>query len=235
MKKRALACALLGAVVAGCPVSSTWTTARTIPDGTMLHTIGVDAFALVGREGTEPAEGDEPLWYSGSGTHVAPLVFPAYLLRIGLGSRMDVGLKGSTAGAVQADFKWQIIKTPAFDLALDPAVELSFIDYVSLPVLFGINAGEALTITLGPRVTWLFVPVGADEATDQIFPGGVTVGGSVGVRIQAGPRFAIYPEMTWLHALKDRESGELVTLGLGFSFGAGHPDYGPGSIEYVQE
>jgi hypothetical protein len=223
------------AALAGCPVSSTWTTPRTIPEGTNLHTIGVDSFALVGREGSAPSEGDEVLWYSGSGTHVAPMVFPAYLFRIGLASRMDLGLKASTAGAIQADFKWQLVKTPAFDLALDPSIELSFVDYVSLPVLFGLNAGEGLTITLGPRATWLFVPLGAEDATDQIFAGGLTVGGSLGFRIQLGPRLAVYPEMTWLHALKDQESGELVTLGLGFSFGSGHPDYGPGSIEYVQE
>ena len=222
------------AVLAGCPVSSTWTTPRTIPQGTSLHTVGVDTFFAVAREGGAPAEGDEVLWYSGPGTHVAPFVFPAYLFRIGLGDRFDLGLKGSTAGAFQVDFKWQLIKTPAFDMAIDPAIELSFIDYATLPLLFGINAGESFTVYGGPRATWMFIPVGETDTGDQIYSGGLSVGGSLGFRIQAGDRFAIYPEMTWLRGLQKDANGHLVTLGLGFSFGTGHPDYGPGSIEYVE-
>jgi hypothetical protein len=221
-------------VLAGCPVSSTWTTARTIPEGTSLHTIGVDAFAIVDRHGVAPSDGDDVVWYSGSGTFLAPLVFPAYLFRLGLGPRMDLGLKGSTAGAFQADFKLQLVKTPAFDLAIDPSVQISFIDYVSFPVLLGLNAGESFTVTFGPRVTWMFIPLGDDEG-DQIYESGITVGGSVCFRIQAAPRFAIYPELTWLRGIGEDANGHLVTLGLGFSFGAGHPDYGWGSIEYVQE
>jgi len=223
--------AVSSGLLAGCPMSSTWTPPRTIPVGTTSHTIGVETIAFVGRDATDLNEdGDTADAFEDDGTVVAPFVFPAYIFRIGIADRFDIGLKGSTGGAFQADFKLQFVKTPAFDLAIDPAVQLSVINYVSLPVLFGFNAGEGFSFYLGPRATWIFIF--ADDAT---VADGFAVGGTIGFRIAPSNRFAIYPEIAWLRSLAEGANGHMATVGLGFSFGAGQPDYGPGSIEYVQE
>lgn len=216
---------------AGCPMTSTWTTARTTPPGTSTHTIGIETLAIVDKEARD-LNGDEDTAdaFEDEGTVFAPFVFPAYIFRIGLTDRFDLGLKGSTAGTLQADFKWQIVKTPAFDLALDPAVQLSLINYVSLPVVFAINTGESFSIYLGPRATWVFVFTD-DETTTA---GGFAVGGTVGFRISPSRSFSLYPEITWFRSLDPDANGSLATVGIGFSFGSGQPEYGPGSIEYVE-
>lgn len=217
--------------LAGCPMTSTWTSPRTTPDGTVSHTIGVETMGIVDKEAQDlNADGDTADAFEDSGTVFAPFVFPAYIFRIGLGDRFDLGLKGSTAGTLQADFKFQIIKTPAFDLALDPSVQLSLINYASLPVLFGINLGESFSIYLGPRATWVFVFTKGETTVAS----GFAVGGTVGFRISPSRSFSLYPEITWFRSLDADANGSLATVGIGFSFGSGQPDYGPGSIEYVE-
>ena len=220
----------LAGLLAGCPMSSTWTSPRTIPEGTMSHTIGVETIALVDRtEGDVDGDGEITKWFEKQGVDVAPMVFPAYVLRIGLGSRFDIGLKGSTAGSLQADFKFQLIKTPAFDMALDPSIQLSLINTASLPVMFGLNFGEDLSLYLGPRATWIL------RAQSNLWmENGLAVGGTVGFRISASESLTLYPEVGWLRGLSKDVNGHLVTVGIGFSFGSGQPEYGPGSIEYIE-
>lgn len=232
MNARWLVLALLSlSSLAGCPMPSMWTTPRTIPQGMSTHTIGVETLAFVGREEADLNEdGDTADAFEDSGVVVAPFVFPAYIFRMGLGDTFDLGLKGSTGGAFIADFKWQLIKTPAFDMALDPSVQVSIINYVALPLMMALNMGEPFSIYFGPRATWVFI-LGADDST---VAGGIAVGGTLGFRIAAGNHFTIYPEVNWLRSLAADSNGHMATIGLGFSFGTGQPDYGPGSIAYEE-
>jgi len=217
--------------LAGCPMTSTWTSPRTTPVGTSSHTIGVETLGILGKDAQDlNADGDTADAFEGEGTVIAPFIFPAYIFRIGLGERFDLGLKGSTGGTLQADFKVQFIKTPAFDLAIDPAIQLSLINYASLPLMFAINTGEAFSFYFGPRASFVWVFTGDDTTV----AGGLAVGGTVGFRIAPSHSFTLYPEVTWFKSLNKDANGSLATIGIGFSFGNGQPDYGPGSIEYVE-
>jgi len=205
-------------LLAGCPTPSSWTTPRTLPEGESTHTIGLEWFTFKGAREDLNGDGDTRDAFE-SGTYTLPFVFPAYVFRTGLADIMDLGVKASLAGDAVVDFKLQAVRSEFFDLAFDPSLQIGFVSYAALPVLFGINAGEFFQVTLSPRLTYGYAV--DDDTTDPI--DGVFYGGSVGLRIAPTDRLAILPEINILERF-DTE-GAIITAGLGISFGRGQPDY----------
>ena len=217
--------AVFSFLLLGCPASQTWTTARTVPAGTVQHTAGVE-FVGVTWECPDSA-GDacsDPIGF-------VAVPFPAYVARIGAADMFDLGFKASASGSFGADFKIQLVRTDVFDLALDPGFTVPFIfsfTYVNLPVLFSLNFGEMTTLTLYPKASyWAVFNNDIDTAIDGFF-----VGGGMNFQIRVGERFAITPGFEWMRSVEEYDEEGTVTFlnfGVGFSFGS-MPQYGEQAV-----
>jgi hypothetical protein len=150
-------------------------------------------------------------------------------VRLGLAPRLDAGLRTNFA-AIGGDVKWNAVRSRDFDFALDGGVEiLPDTLYVDMPLLFGINLGEAITllpstgITLGlgnqPTMN------GRDTYDDGVLlrrpAGRVLIRGGLGAQLRLTPRFAVVPEFTYTGPVDGGIHGtsEYLAFGLGFCFG----------------
>lgn len=220
-----LCLALPSVVLLGCPASQTWTTARTVPSGTVQHTAGVEFVGLTWECPEAATDCIEPIGF-------LPVPFPAYSLRVGIGDMLDFGFKASSSGSFGADLKVQLVETDFFDLALDPGVTSPFVfnfTYVTLPILFSLNFSEALTLTLYPKAAyWAVYSNDLDTAVDGVF-----IGGGANFQIRINEKFAITPGFEFMRSTEDRaEQGSVTFLnfGIGFSFGS-FPGFGPAAEE----
>ncbi|MBI2897217.1 MAG: hypothetical protein HYY06_26910 [Deltaproteobacteria bacterium] len=208
----------------GCPSSQTWTTARTVPAGSVQHTAGVEFIGLnVDDPDCVDAEGDDVCDSIG----FVAVPFPGYIARIGVADMLDLGFKASTAGSFGADFKIQLVRTDAFDLAIDPGFSMPFVfafTYINMPVLFSLNFGEMTTLTLYPKASyWVVFNEDIDTAANGFF-----VGGGANFQIRVSDRFAITPGFEWTRSVAGMDEGEAITFfnfGVGFSFGS-FPEFG---------
>ncbi len=229
-----LALALIGAaLLAGCPASMNWTTARTLPRGTVQHTIGVEEIGIIVDHDTRAGctvTATDACTYSGVGFLGIP--FPAYQVRFGLADWGDLGLKVSATGLMSTDFKIQFLRSDALDLAVDPGIAWGyFVTYLQLPFLASLNLGQMATLTLGPRVTYMLTTASID--TDSYYADGLLVGGMINFQIRPTPTFAITPGVDLQRLIRvNGTSGDsgfwFVSFGIGFSFGGG-ADYGLGT------
>lgn len=219
---------LLGAsalMLTGCPNPNTYGTPRTTPAGKLSHSIAVEA---IGISATDGATGEDV-------SATLPTA-PTYTLRIGLADQLDMGVRASNMTMLGADLKWNFIKGDVFDMAIDPGLQFTSVTindvsttlyYLHAPLLFGINAGETLTIVPSVGVSY-----GASSATvEQDNASGSTglmARFGVGFNIRVGRRFALHPEFTALQIVDDEsgDEGLIYMLGLGFNFG-NLPNYGP--------
>jgi hypothetical protein len=221
--------AVSGVLLLGCPASQTWTTARTVPAGTVQHTAGVEFVGLTW---------ECPESSSGTSSCVQPLgfvavPFPAYVARIGVADPLDIGLKASSSGSFGLDFKIQVVRTKVFDLALDPGITTPFIFsfmYVNLPIYASLNFGEMLTLTFYPKVSyWLVFQDEVETAIDGFF-----YGGGANFQIRISERFALTPGFEWARSAQEYAAEGTVTFlnfGIGFTFGS-FPEFGdPATLE----
>lgn len=216
-------CALTAAL-SGCPSPSLYTTPRTIPTGTFQHTIAAEGIGVIG-----------------SSTAVLPTL-PTYQLRIGVHDQLDIGVRVANMTGLGADVKWNFLRTPGFDLAIDPGFQLylwgassrstsssgsispstdSFIiGYAHLPLLIGFNFNEAITLLLTPGFSWGFGSVSSSGGTTG-FASGPLVRLGVGANFRLTQNFALQPEVTFLKPFDNfSDSGVFMTFGLGFQFGS---------------
>src|SRR5688572_23799881 len=177
-------------LLGGCPASQTWTTPRTIPAGRVQHTAGVEFAGLLADD---CAAGETGCVNVGG---FVPIPFPAYVLRIGAADMLDIGIKASSTGTFGVDFKIQVVRTDFFDLALDPGVTFPWIfsfGYLNLPIMFGLNFSDSLTLVLYPKGTYalLFADYDADEEVATV--DGLFVGGGAALQVRISDRFALTP------------------------------------------
>lgn len=208
-----------GLALTGCPNPNTYGTPRTTPKGKVSHTIAAEGFGF--------AYDDPDSETSASGT--APTL-PTYQLRYGLTDELDFGARVANLTSLGGDVKWNFVRSPRFDVAIDPGVQWYRVTinesdlnvvYLHGPLLLGVNVAEPVSIVLSPGVTYALVS-GSVETTDGRDTATTSDGilGRLGVgfdfRISEG--FALHPEVTFMKSFRD-DGALMYMLGLGFNFG----------------
>jgi hypothetical protein len=228
--------AALGAVAAlctGCPNPNTYGTPRTTPVGKISHTLAAEGFRYsVDNTKNGGAEG----------TGTLPNA-PTYQLRVGVLDTLDIGARLSNFSSFGADVKWNFIKSDVFDMAIDPGFQVFHIGassggetssftqlYGHLPLIFGINVADSVTIVPTAGVTYgnsSATVTNGNDSSDAASIDGLMFRGGLGFNFRISPKFAMQPEVTYLKYLnKDTDPAiSWVIFGLGFNFG-NLPHYG---------
>lgn len=150
--------------------------------------------------------------------------------RLGLVRRLDAGLR-TNFSSLAADVKWNAIRSRYFDLALDGGVEiLPETFYVDMPILFGINVSEAVSLLPHTGIT---LGNGTQPSMDgnisydnglreRPSAGRVLIRAGFGAQLRITPRFAVVPEFTYTGPIDGGRHGtsEYLAFGVGFCFGA---------------
>jgi hypothetical protein len=212
---RRLMTILVLASAAGCPSLSTMQTPRTVPKGQLRVAVAAEAVSVPSSDGTLTA----PQFELG--------------LRYGLSDDWDLGAKLYFLGA-EFGVKYQFLRGP-LDVALAPA--LSFIAfntsgdsgqkisaqvlYVHVPLLFGANLSENVTLAFGPKFLYALVHASGvnAETSESATVSGAMMGGYVGIPLRLGRAFWIAPEINVYKPFS--ASGVLWQGGLAFMFGGG--------------
>jgi hypothetical protein len=153
---------------------------------------------------------------------------PAYIARIGLANRWDIGLHVSPP-SIGADVKWNAFQSTFFDFAIDPGAEAfaatnqlsktARVVYLRAPFLLGFNVSPSATLVVVPGIS--FTKAAGEGTEDEEFydaDGRVLGHAGLGAQLRVSRRLALHPEMTVLGPYRD--GGVLVLMGFGFSFGA---------------
>jgi hypothetical protein len=223
------------ALCTGCPNPNTYGTPRTTPVGRVQHTLAAEGIGLKFDQPVTRSDGS-----TGTRSDGATLPnFPSYQLRVGVADEVDIGVKVLNMSAIGADVKWNFIKGDTFDMAAVPGFQVlhySVSDvgftqfYGNLPLLFGINVSDAVTIVPSAGVTYSLSSGSAsdnDGNSAAFSEGGLWLRGGIGFNFRISPKFAMHPEITFLKNMPgDNEVDALLYIfGLGFNFGA-LPVYG---------
>jgi hypothetical protein len=219
----------------GCPNPNTYGTPRTTPVGRVQHTLAAEGIGLNFEQPVARSDGS-----TGTRSDGATLPnFPSYQLRVGVADEVDIGVKVLNMSAIGADVKWNFIKGDTFDMAAVPGFQVMHYSvsdvgftqfYGNLPLLFGINVSDAVTIVPSAGVTYSLSSGSAsdnDGNSAAFSEGGLWLRGGIGFNFRISPKFAMHPEITFLKNLPgDNEVDALLYIfGLGFNFGA-LPVYG---------
>ena len=220
----------LAALCTGCPNPNTYGTPRTTPAGRVQHTIAAEGIGL---------SYDRPTT-NGEVTDSATLPnFPSYQLRVGVTDEVDIGAKILNLSTIGADVKWNFIKGDTFDMAAVPGFQVVYFSvndnsitqfYGNLPLLFGINVGESVTLVPSAGVTYALSSATAadgDGNSAAFTEGGLWLRAGIGFNFRISPKFAMHPEVTFLKNMPadDEVDALLYIFGLGFNFGS-LPVYG---------
>lgn len=188
-----------------CPSLSTMQTPRTVPTGQLRVAVAAEAVSV-------PSSDD---------AFTAPQVELGF--RYGLSDSWDIGAKLYFIGA-EFGAKYQFLRGP-LDAALAPAVSfIAFsggsgttaqVFYLHVPLLFGLNLSDRVTLGFGPKFLYAFINAGGTNRTAS----GAMLGGYLGLPIRLGRAFWIAPE---INVYKPFDSGTpLIQGGLAFMFGGG--------------
>jgi hypothetical protein len=227
------------ALCTGCPNPNTYGTPRTTPAGRVQHTIAAEGFGASWTQKVRVANPDGTTSerdVSNSGTLPN---FPSYQIRIGVADELDVGVKVLNLSSLGADVKWNFIKGDTFDMAAVPGFQVFHFSandegytqlYGNLPLLFGINVGESVTIVPSAGVTYSLgsaTVTDSDDNSAAYSASGLWLRGGIGFNFRISPKFAMHPEITFLKNLPgDNEVDTLLyVFGLGFNIGS-LPVYG---------
>jgi hypothetical protein len=210
--------ALVGALTTGCPSPSIYGTARTIPRGTIQHTLAAEVI--------------------GAGVSGSTVVFPTaptYQLRIGVADNVDLGLRLGNLTMPGMDVKINLLRG-AFDLAIDPGIQGMFIAtsdegvgfmYLNLPAVLGFNLSRNFSLIATPGFAYAVAFGSTRSSTSST--SATTYNGSgfiprlgIGANIRISNAFALQPEFTGYYNVDN--SAVIFTFGLGFIFGA-QPDF----------
>jgi hypothetical protein len=210
--------ALVGALTTGCPSPSIYGTARTIPQGTIQHTLAAEVI--------------------GAGVSGHTVVFPTaptYQLRIGVADNVDLGLRLGNLTMPGLDVKINLLRG-AFDLAIDPGIQGMFIAtsdegvgfmYLNLPAVLGFNLSRNFSLIATPGFAYAVAFGSTTSSTSST--SATTYNGSgfiprlgLGANIRVSNTFALQPEFTGYYNVDN--SAVIFTFGLGFLFGA-QPDF----------
>lgn len=208
---------------AGCASPNIYGTARTVPKGTVSHTIAAEGIGAVVQEK------DEATGETAGASGFLP-AFPAYQARFGLNDEMDLGARFASLGTLGLDFKYNFLRSPALDLAIDPGLQGFLVKggdsafglgYLYLPLLVDVNLSKhaSLVFTPGVMVASAF---GAVDLDSKFSATGVMLRAGAGVNLRISERFALQPEVTVIKPFSEGESftSILYCAGVGFNFGA---------------
>ncbi len=228
------------ALCTGCPNPQIYGTPRTTPVGRVQHTLAAEGLGYSIEYPKRTVNGTDATPPSASGT--LPNL-PTYQLRVGVADTVDVGVRVANMTSLGADVKWNFIKGDTFDMAAVPGFQVFHISgssggavagytqfYANLPLVFGINVSDAVTIVPTAGITYGLNSasvVSSDESSAASSVDGIMLRGGLGFNFRISPKFAMQPEITMLKFLnKAEDAGVLLYLfGLGFNFGA-LPEYG---------
>ncbi len=212
--------ALVGAFTTGCPSPSIYGTARTLPRGTVQHTLAAEIIGVSG----------------GGDTLVIPTA-PTYQLRIGVADSVDLGFRLGNLTMPGADVKINFVRG-AFDLAIDPGLQGMFIAtsdegvgflYFNLPLILGFNLSRMFSLIATPGVAYAVGFGSVSSSSSGSSTSATAYNGSgfiprlgLGANIRATSNFAIQPEFTGYYNVDN--SALVFTFGVGFVFGA-QPDF----------
>jgi hypothetical protein len=230
------------ALCTGCPNPQIYGTPRTTPVGKVQHTVAAEGFgySIKYPNPTTTSNGVTVTRENASGTLPN---FPTYALRVGVADTVDIGVRVSNLTSVGADVKWNFIKGDTFDMAAVPGFQVFHIGsssggttagytqfYANLPLVFGINLSDAMTIVPTAGITYGLNSasvVSDDNSSAASSVDGIMLRGGLGFNFRISPKFAMQPEITMLKFLNktDDASVLLYLFGLGFNFG-NLPEYG---------
>lgn len=228
------------ALCTGCPNPQIYGTPRTTPVGKIQHTFAAEGFGYSIKYPSQTVGGVTTTPASDSGT--LPNL-PTYQLRVGVADTVDIGVRVANMTSLGADVKWNFIKGDTFDMAAVPGFQVFHISssgggstagytqfYANLPLVFGINVSEAVTVvpTLGATYGLNSASVvSSDSSSAAASTDGLLLRAGLGFNFRISPKFAMQPEITMLKFLnKSTDPGVLLYLfGVGFNFGA-LPEYG---------
>ncbi len=91
-------------------------------------------------------------------------------------------------------------------------------------MLFSLNLGDSVTLTLAPKAEYLFTVISSSSGT--AYGDGLFLGGGVNLQIRPSHSFAITPGFDWQRLVSNSIPETFFSIGIGLSFGA-MPDYGP--------
>lgn len=222
-----LGAAGVGLFATGCPSPNVYGTPRTVPKGKVSHTVAAESVVY---DANLNEDYDEYEQVAGMDQDLAVPTLPTYLLRIGVAERLDFGLRVANASSVGLDMKWNLLRSPGFDVAIDPMLQWAFgidVTHVHLPVLLGFNASESFSVVLTPGVMYghssEIEEIDSDVAR-LMSADGLSARVGLGFNVRPSPRFAIQPELTFLRSIQPREDSAfdelfVYVIGVGFSFG----------------
>lgn len=233
--------------LAGCPNPQTYGVPRTTPAGKISHSISLEGLnaSVLQQPSSITAGGTQPERERGSST--VPTL-PSYMMRIGLGDRLDLGLRVVNLSSFGIDLKWNFLRTQAFDMAIAPHPQLAyytvlstslFLYHLHLPILFGINVSDSVSLVPSIGATYTGVStdiVNRNDASTRdsaITAQTLYARAGFGVNIRASKSFAVHPEATVLRGFTILEP-MFITFGVGFNFGA-LPRYGADVDEFEDE
>ncbi len=238
MGLRVGALAAMALLATGCPNPNTYGTPRTTPAGRVQHTVAAEGISY--RLQDSPQQGGEVA------TGSFPTA-PTYQLRVGVADRVDIGARINNLSSVGADVKWNFLRSESFDMAVVPGFQVFHISgssagtttgytqfYGNLPLVFGINLGEAVSFVPTAGVTYGYNSATAvsDNSSAAASIDGLILRAGLGFNFRISPKFAMHPEVTMLQFLNDDSDAKvrLFIFGLGFNFGS-LPKFGADSEE----
>jgi hypothetical protein len=228
------------ALCTGCPNPQIYGTPRTTPVGKVQHTVAAEGFGFSIKYPSVTSNGVTTTRQAASGTWPN---FPSYQLRVGVAETVDVGVRISNMTSFGGDVKWNFIKGEVFDMATVPGFQVFHIGsssngstggytqfYANLPLVFGINLSDAMTIVPTAGVTYGLNSVSVvsdDDSSAASSIDGLMLRGGLGMNFRITPKFAMQPEITMLKFLNKVDDASIVLylFGLGFNFG-NLPEYG---------
>jgi hypothetical protein len=226
-----VACAL-GLLGTGCPNPNTYGTPRTIPAGKIAHTVAAEFIGYRATRRDVYVSESEP---RDVGATIP--VMPSYMLRVGIADRFDFGFRAANFTSLGIDLKANFVRTPSFDLAIDPMVQWAGIlvdsTHYHFPLLIGINLSDAFSIVATPGI--MYATSSLDKTKDLAAVAqlmgttGLSMRFGLGFDARVSPKFAVHPEVTLLRALnppKDTEFENVTIFVFGVGFNLGRlPDY----------
>ena len=214
--------ALVGAFTSGCPSPSIYGTARTIPRGTVQHTLAAEVIGV-----------------GGNASGVIPSL-PTYQVRIGLADNVDLGLRLGNLSMPGVDVKINFVRG-AFDLSIVPGVQGIYAAfggdgggflYANLPLVLGFNLSRSFSIIATPGIAYGAVfgttsgcssSSGCSSTSYSTYAGsGILPRLGLGFNIRINRTFALQPEVTAYYS--PDSSSAIFVGGLGFTFGS-QPDF----------
>jgi hypothetical protein len=225
----------LGLLLTGCPSPNVYGTPRTIPKGKFGHTVAAEIVGYHVDLRDDYIEGEPEDYEVLDEADFRSPTMPSYILRPGLGERFDMGFRVSAMSSLGLDFKWNIVRSPVFDVAIDPMVQWAFlldITHFHFPVLLGFNASESLSVVLTPGIIYGYSDLDEDIDADlsRVFAtNGMSLRAGLGFNIRVSPKFALQPEITVIRGLEEPKDSNFDSIymyvaGLGFNFGT-LPDF----------